>query len=80
MARNRSSRLAGALLGQERVLAHDKTLAGKLGSGDLGEIALVEQRELQGTGVEQGADLWGPERGDPVEARRASARRGCGRW
>src|ERR1700736_3400806 len=59
--------LAGPFLGQERVLADHEPLAGKLGCGDLSQIAFVEQRQLEGAGVEQGADLRGSERGDPVE-------------
>jgi len=47
----------------ERVLADDQTLAGKLGCGDLGQITLVEQRELDGTGVDERTDLRGSERG-----------------
>jgi hypothetical protein len=42
--------------------------------GDLGEVALpglrrgrLEQRKLEGAGIEQSADLRGPEGGDPVE-------------
>ena len=59
--------LAGPLLGEQRVLADDQAFAGKVGGRDLGQIALVKQRELESTGVEQRPDLWGPERGDPVE-------------
>jgi hypothetical protein len=40
--------LALALLGEGVVLADDEALAGKVRAGDLGEIALVEQRQLQG--------------------------------
>ena len=46
--------LARPLLGQKRVLADDEPLAGELGGGDLGQIALVEQRELEGAGVDAG--------------------------
>jgi hypothetical protein len=41
---------------QQWVLAHHEPLAGKLG-GDLGEVTLVEQRELEGAGIEKSADL-----------------------
>ena len=44
--------LAGAFLGQQRVPADDQTFAGEIGGGDLGQIALVEQRELEGAGVD----------------------------
>ena len=59
--------LAGAFLGQQRVAADDQTFAREIGGGDLGQIALVEQRELEGAGVDQSADLRGSQRGDPVE-------------
>ena len=39
--------LAGAFAREVRVAADDEPLAGKVGRGDLGEVALVEQRELQ---------------------------------
>ena len=71
--------LARPLLGQERVFAHDEPLAGKLGRGDLGQIALVEQRELEGAGIEKGADLRGSESGDPVEPGRCQLV-ADGRW
>jgi hypothetical protein len=60
---------AGAFFGQERVAADDQALAGELlGSRDLGEIALIEERELQGA-VRGGQrpDLRGTQAGDPVE-------------
>ena len=39
--------LAGALGGEIGVAADHQPLAGKIGSGDAGHVALVEQRELQ---------------------------------
>jgi len=41
--------LALAFLGERGVLADDEALARKVRAFDLGEIALIEQRELQGT-------------------------------
>src|SRR5260370_18465824 len=66
--------LAGAFLGQQRVAADDEPLAGEIGGGDLGQVAFPglrrgrrEQRELEGAGVEQSADLRGSPRRDPAE-------------
>ena len=39
--------LAGALGGQDRVAAGDQPLAGVVRAGDLGQVLLVEQRQLQ---------------------------------
>jgi hypothetical protein len=41
---------------------------GNSGAGDLGQIALVEQRKLEGAGIEQRADLRRPQRGDPIQS------------
>src|SRR5689334_4091344 len=49
-SRLRARSLARPFLGKKRVLAHDEPLAGKLGRGDLGQIAFVEQRELESAG------------------------------
>jgi hypothetical protein len=38
--------LAGALFGQLAITAHDEPFTWKVGRGDLGQVALVEQREL----------------------------------
>jgi hypothetical protein len=38
--------LAGALFGQLAVTAHDEPFTWKVGRCDLGQVALVEQREL----------------------------------
>ena len=57
----------------------NQAFAGKLRCGDLGRIALVEQRELKGAGIEQGADLRGSERGDPVEPGRSQLVANAGR-
>ena len=53
--------------GEIGVAADDEALARIVVGGDAGEVALVEQRELEGAGVEQGADLRGAQRSDPVE-------------
>jgi hypothetical protein len=71
VAPSRSSRLRARCSANSGFFADDQPLAGKLGGGDLGQIAFVEQRELEGAGVEQGADLRGAQRGDPVEPGRA---------
>ena len=39
--------LPRALLGQRRIAADNEPLAGKVGRADLGQVAVVEQRELQ---------------------------------
>src|SRR5258706_9259503 len=59
---------ASAFLGKGGVLADDEALAREVRAFDLGEIALVEQRELQGTAL--GGELLDrrrSQRGDPVE-------------
>jgi hypothetical protein len=43
--------------GEIGVAADDEALARIIVGGDAGEVALVEQRELEGAGIEQGADL-----------------------
>src|SRR5215472_587212 len=67
VARNRSARLRGRSSANSGLRQTNQAFAGKLRCGDLGRIALVEQRELEGAGIEQGADLRGSERGDLVE-------------
>ena len=53
--------LAGPLGCQQRVAAHDEALAGvEFGRGDLGQILLVEEGELQGSAVDQLADRRAP--------------------
>ena len=59
--------LALALGRQERIAAHDQPLARIVGRGDLGQVAIVEQRELQRAGLDQLLDLRGAQGGDPVE-------------
>src|SRR5262249_33346770 len=60
--------LACSLRRKRRVAAGDETLAGEVGRGDLGQIALVEQGRLQRSLVlgERGG-LRSPETADPVE-------------
>ena len=49
--------LARALGSELRVAADDQALARELVGGDLGEVGLVEQRQLQLAGADQLADL-----------------------
>ena len=59
--------LARALLGQERVAAHHEPLARILRIVDLGQVTLVEERELQRTALDELADCWLAQCGDPLE-------------
>ena len=59
-----------SLLSQQRVAAHHNALAGIIRRGDLGEVPVVEQGELDGIRLRQVADRRRPQGGDPVEARR----------
>ncbi len=59
--------LAGALGGEIGVAADNQPLAGEVGAGDAGHVALVEQRELQGAALDQLLDRRGAQRGDPVK-------------
>ena len=58
--------LAGAIFGQDGVAAGDQALAGEIGRGDLGQVLLVGQAELERPvpGHEL-ADGRGAQRGDP---------------
>ena len=60
--------LAGALGGEIGVAADHQPLAGEIGCGDAGHVALVEQRELQGAAFQQRLDRRRAQRGDPVQA------------
>ena len=62
---------AGALGGQGGVAAAHQPLAGKVRGGDLDEVLLIEQRQLQRVGLDQGLDLRGAQRADPIQLRRA---------
>ena len=58
--------LAGAVGGQYRVAAGDQPLAGKVRRGDLGQVLLVEQGQLERAVVgHEPADGRGAQRGDP---------------
>ena len=57
---------AGAVGGQDRVAAGDQPLAGEVIGGDLGQVLLVEEAELEGSVVgHELADRRGAQRGDP---------------
>ena len=58
---------AGALLGQRGVVAAHQPLAGKLRGGDLEEVLLVKQRQLQRALLDEGLDLRGAQRADPIQ-------------
>src|SRR5262249_61472009 len=60
--------LAGPILGQGRVLAHHQPLPWKPGGGDLDQIALVEQAQLEIATADQGLDLRAAQSGDPANA------------
>ena len=64
--------LARALLGQQRVAAHHQALAGEVLAGELEQVALIEQRGLEGAmlGGEL-RDLRRAQAADPVHALRA---------
>ena len=81
--------LAGPVGGQHRVAAGDQPLAGEVRRGDLGEVLLVEEAELEGTVVgHELADGRGAQRGDPPVGPRPAAAsrlrpgsgRRSGRW
>ena len=62
--------MAGSFGGQGRIAAEDKAFAGILVRGDFGQVLLVEERQLQGPGLGQGADGRAAQSGDPIEAER----------
>ena len=72
--------LAGAFAGQIGIAANNQPFARIIGGGDLGEIALIEQRQLQWTRLGEFLDLRCAQAGDPIEAGwldvLANARRG----
>ena len=60
--------LALAFFGQERIATSDQPFAGVVGMGELGQVALVEEAELEGSVVfDQGGDLGRPQAGQPPE-------------
>ena len=69
VAASRGLALARPLLGQQGVVASDQTLAGIVGADELGQVLLVEQRQLQRLGLDQGAHLPRPQRADPPQPR-----------
>ena len=57
---------AGAFAGQDGVAAGDQPLAGEVRGGDLGQVLLIEQRQLQRSVIgHQLLDRRGAQRGDP---------------
>ena len=65
--------LARALGGDGGVAADDEALAGELGGADLGQVGLVEERELQIAGLDERPDLGGLQRAEEVDPRPVSA-------
>jgi hypothetical protein len=64
----------GALLGEHRIAAADQPLAGEVFGGDLGQVLLVEEAELQRAVVgHELLDGRGAQRGDPAVGRRLDA-------
>ena len=62
---------AGALVGQGRVVAAHQPLAGIVRVADLEQVLLIEQRQLQRPVLDEGLDLGGAQRADPIQLRRA---------
>ena len=60
--------LAGPLDREGRVAAHDEALARERWVADLGEVALVEQAQLEGASLREGADGRSAQGADPVQA------------
>ena len=58
---------AGPLFGQGGVAAAHQPFAGIVRGGDLGEVVFVEQGQLQRLGLNEGFDLRGAQRSDPVQ-------------
>ena len=58
--------LARPLRGHEWIAAHDQPLAGILLGGDLGQVVLIEQRQLQRPVFDQPSDLRRLQRRDPA--------------
>ena len=68
MAAKSSVRLRVALFGQQGIATGDEPFPGVVGVGELGQVALVEEAELQGPVVfDQGGDLGRPQAGQPPE-------------
>ena len=63
---------AGALFGQQRVLAHHQAFARIVGAGDLSHVAIIEQRGLQRPAFgDELLDRRRPQCGDPIQTSRA---------
>src|SRR6478735_1432140 len=58
---------AGPLGGQHGLVAAHQPLAGKVRGVDLDEVLGVKQRQLQRTVVDEGVDLGGAQRADPLQ-------------
>src|SRR6267142_1823460 len=65
LSRPRSGRLS------RRVAAAHQPLAGIVRGADLDEVLLIKQRQLQRIGLNEGLDLRGAQRGNPVQPARA---------
>ncbi len=66
--------LAGALFGQEGIPAHHEPLTWVVGMGDLGQVHLIKERQLDRRRRDERLDLGCPESGDPVHATRRPKR------
>ena len=72
VAANSSRAFAGPLFGQQRVLADHQAFARIVGAGDLGHVAVIEQRGLQRPALgRELLDRRSPQRGDPIQTGRA---------
>ena len=69
--RQQLAAFAGAFVGQGGVVAAHQPLPGKIRGGDLDEVLLIKQRQLQRPGGHEGFDLRGAQRADPIQLRRA---------
>jgi hypothetical protein len=59
--------LACAVRGQQGVVADHEPFVGKRWILDLGEVALIEQRQLKRASLDERRDIGGAQRGDPVD-------------
>ena len=68
VAANSSLRLRVRSSAKQRVATGDEPFVGVVGMGELGQVALVEEAELQRSVVfDQGGDLGRPQAGQPPE-------------
>src|SRR5512139_2846630 len=70
----------GPLFGQHGVVAAHQPLAGKLRGADLEQALLIEQRQLQRALLDEGLDLRGAQRADPVSGWFTSHTNRSARW